>query len=122
MRPQELRIGNYVTIHDEEGDSIVEIIVNTLKGIEHDESWASPIPLTEEWLERFGFIKPEDSWYWSLDYDPYKETFKIAYNDVPGCWFVVGFESLLVDYVHTLQNLIYSLTGEELKIKGDEKA
>ena len=77
-----------------------------------------PIPLTEEWLMRFGFDKVlprNDKMYYRLNDD-----FVIEENNV----FLLGddaFEMLKlrrkIKYVHQLQNLYFALTGEELTIK-----
>ena len=69
-----------------------------------------PIPLTEEWLERFGFEYSDlngDSGLWKIP--PFQIYGK--YNQ-----FIYEY-ALDVNYVHQLQNLYFSLTGEELTIK-----
>ena len=89
-----------------------------------------PIELTEEWLLKFGFRQEEDhgkkinwwnvpeesnykahhlmemqnAWTWFIDFDDCDVN-----ND---CHLITGFK-----YVHELQNLFFTLTGEELKIK-----
>lgn len=101
-----------------------------------------PIPLTKEWLERFGFIeKADDSYingfrylkqvtgfYDEIDKDgidrdgvwmegigtySWKENKTLAVNT-----FCCGnYCSNSVKYVHQLQNLHFALTGEELQLK-----
>jgi len=73
-----------------------------------------PIPLDEEWLQRFGINTPTN------DYPYHFTTYGIDYFYANGklkaftlgvCW-----ASFPCDFVHQLQNLYYALTGEELKI------
>ncbi len=76
-----------------------------------------PIPLTQKWLTDFGFvneIKPNlyvlglfsilDRMGDQLDY-----TFFINFYDTSESW------GIPICHVHQLQNLIFALTGEELK-------
>jgi hypothetical protein len=96
-----------------------------------------PIPLTEEWLLKFGFKVKDRKSHLNTDIF-YIPTFEIDY-----CLFYADFrldyglyveytdspmpeddEKLYpitfgIKYVHHIQNLIYSLTGEELTIKQD---
>ena len=83
-----------------------------------------PIPLTEEWLEKFGFVctwcGQGDGQTWELNTpnqlpivihgDMYPLYFDYSEN---GSW-MYGAE---LKYVHQLQNLYFALTGQELKIK-----
>lgn len=70
-----------------------------------------PIPLTEEWLLKFGFEKIGG---WD-DYEGYiKDEVEIALNEK------YPFENYLqkeLKHVHQLQNLYFALTGKELTIK-----
>jgi hypothetical protein len=96
-----------------------------------------PILLTEEWLLKFGFkVKDRksnlntDIFYiptFEIDYCLFYADFRldyglyVEYTDSP---FPEDDEKLYpitfgIKYVHQLQNLIYSLTGEELTIKQD---
>jgi hypothetical protein len=66
-----------------------------------------PIPLTEEWLEKFGFEYSDlngDSGLWKIP--PFQIYGK--YNQ-----FIYDYR-LDVNYVHQLQNLYFALTGQEL--------
>jgi hypothetical protein len=117
MKASELRIGNYI---NEVEDGL--IIVNSIDSREHrfyvtdqngdinGEDFIEPIPLTEEWLERFGFEYSDlngDSGLWKIP--PFQIYGK--YNQ-----FLYDYR-LDVNYVHQLQNLYFALTGEELTIK-----
>lgn len=71
-----------------------------------------PIPLTEEWLKKMAF---EGYTIWNKGY------FELEYGHVSKCFqFRIGEWLNDIVYVHQLQNLYYSLTGEELTIKQHE--
>lgn len=73
----------------------------------------NPIPLTEEWLLKFGFEKVAPQTYlfdtWYVDVVNGDISF---YLDGDACVSYVYLE-----HVHQLQNLFYSLTGQELNTK-----
>jgi len=122
MEAKELRIGNY--IDDERTTHVVYGVDNYyiksywLKDIDREtlyetkKEYIKPIPLTEEWLLKFGFEKNLKDLSWSLP------------NRVPLTFYFDG-ERLSVKfyqgnekrYVHQLQNLYFALTNEELTIK-----
>jgi hypothetical protein len=135
MTPQELRIGNRIFDRSNR-ESVVEAIssrnyvrITSVNGDYTGESLGliecSPIPLTEEWLLKFGFSI--DGKYLSIGIEDYKYCFNyrdwadnwafyIEYTDSPhekdeGVKYPVSFD---IKYVHQLQNLYFSLTGEEL--------
>ena len=105
-------ISNYeldITIDDHQGDITVCCVI--YKSVQ-------PIPLTEEWLLKFGFEKDEDNdFYLDASY------FDICYQNKK--WYLRQdgelFDLIDIDYVHQFQNLYFALTGEELKIKESEK-
>lgn len=112
MKASELRIGNlvygYKTVWDVDSTDFCNIgVIETYK----------PIPLTEEWLLKFGFeLQPKkndlNSWY-------YIEKGKFSMNNARGFWShsPIYLEDVVeIKYVHQLQNLYYALTGEELEI------
>lgn len=70
-----------------------------------------PIPLTAEILEKAGFVSDmmADGF---LSYS--KDGVEI---DMPYFEFFYGESSIEVKYVHQLQNLIHSLSGQELEIE-----
>jgi hypothetical protein len=99
MKANELRLNNYV--YDNESQDVIQI-----ERGEHIEyiSLYDPIPLTEEWLLKFGLmsIKTELG----------------LWNNGDAIYFNYGLEkSIQLKYVHQLQNLYFALTGEELEIK-----
>lgn len=91
------------------------------KGYEMESSYFEPIPLSEEWLLKFGFEKltSKEEGFRSTSY-----TYKDKKNFIS---FIVHFDDGLLSvsfwqgnekkYVHQLQNLFHSLTGKELEIQ-----
>jgi hypothetical protein len=79
-----------------------------------------PIPLTEEWLMKFGFENISDGNYnqWQKD-TPGKPTIELIRRYSREHFEVYSYKQLGIDtlYVHQLQNLYFSLTGEELTVK-----
>jgi hypothetical protein len=79
-----------------------------------------PIPLTEEWLLRMGFSRHHLNYSNGIIYIlnvPNNTEFEWGvYPNMLGSGFQIHQRQMLA-YVHTLQNIIHSLTGEELTIK-----
>jgi hypothetical protein len=122
MKANELRIGNYI-LHEPTIDDWEEIIITLPSLLQIDispESYCG-IPLTEEWLLKFGFRF--DGMVYRIDEDKYmtmaivsgKISFPILRNQDASN--PENFSLMGVKYVHQLQNLYFSLTGEELQIK-----
>lgn len=146
LKTNELRIGNYVNYHND--DIIFQVTDIDEKGIgvknSDEETWIeidqfSAIPITKEWLERFGFefldnalsqsfvleldvtnafhesisISPNTDkngmWYCSFRQGDFTKKYQMHKNDL-----VILSNSL--QFVHQLQNLYFSLIGEELEI------
>ena len=107
MKANELRLGNLIDRKDyickvtkiEEGGIITEPL--EYKGERFVEQRVEPIPLTEEWLVKFGFKKGSKGWFKTLS-NNHKFNFYMYKN--------------LCSNVHQLQNLYFALTGEELTI------
>lgn len=73
-----------------------------------------PVELTEEWLIKFGFKNINGFYEIDLPHDlTFIQGSKNDYFDV----FEINHDTLRAKYVHQLQNLFYSLIGEELKLK-----
>ena len=70
-----------------------------------------PIPLTEEWLLKFGFEITKASVTHNHTFSI--DNFKVN-NLLRGGQF--WYREVELKYVHQLQNLYYALTGEELKV------
>ena len=155
MKENELRIGNYVTIDNNENWEEIKhipMVVISIKykeegnysisvdmafeedlfynGFSQYERFIEPIPLTEEWLVKFGmklydgFSEKRVIYIEKHKYD----TSLITYSQKEG---IVRFSngeqkgSTLIPHikhVHQLQNLYHSLTGKELTIKENEKS
>jgi len=105
-----------------------EYLDKHLKGINFLE--INPIPLTEEWLLRFGFMKDHKKYNPSiLDTITFWNSglgFKSIINGTRfrleiGNDATVFSSGINIDYVHTLQNLFFSLTGEKLTLKDENK-
>lgn len=77
-----------------------------------------PIPLTEEWLLKFGFVQGEYKLWLSI---PQIKS-EIHFDKFRGslvCQIYSSTGSLIpkdIKYIHQLQNLYFALTGEELEI------
>jgi hypothetical protein len=120
MKAQELRIGNYLNwqIQSSIFQGIVTSISTRVVVIDHKSSFKADseyeyyrllfIPLTEEWLLKFGFEK-QTAWY---------RFGKHAIN--PTIANLYEFKNIPIkeiEYVHQLQNLYFALTGEELTLQ-----
>jgi hypothetical protein len=135
MKANELRIGNWVYIPQAKTNEQIGVIEENgrflTKG--YKTSYSSieclrPIPLTEEWLLRFGFRKKASfsdhtihidmTNILCLDNDNNESEFSAVsiYDVDEGVW--IYLES--IQYVHQLQNLYFVLSREELKLKDDE--
>ena len=120
MEANELRIGNLVKVDSNPFESVTQIfkdgvvtdaydVVNSFKDLE-------PIPLTEEWLVKFGFR--EELLYWVIDMMGTElSIIKESGSALVGLEHECGGTDLKIQHVHQLQNLYFALTGEELTIK-----
>jgi hypothetical protein len=114
MKASELRIGNWLLFTDWPAQGFRQMTGNDIGVCEKDPKWLDyffkPIPLTEEWLLKFGFDK--GSYFFS------KDGFEFYLNDGEnGNWYPLVGGSVKIEYVHQLQNLYFALTGEELTIQ-----
>jgi hypothetical protein len=127
IKVNELRIGNWVNFTPDNGNFIISDIKtfneNTINGLELED--CQPIPLTDEWFEKWGFYK--DGEYWSMGIFDYKYCFKYRdwannwafyqeYTDSPdskddGKKYPISFD---IEYVHQLQNIWFVLLHEEI--------
>jgi hypothetical protein len=130
MQANELRLGNLII-----GNLIYEGKLKTFRRLNDDLDVVffsdgsiheigeyltdcKPIPLTEEWLLKFGFVS-----------NPYKDRYELIakINIIIECDKTKGLVNLYceqfphIKYVHQLQNLYFALTGEELTIKQQEQ-
>lgn len=115
MRVEELRIGNYYSVIDKNGVNVKQIAYLILSNGEWFSDgdnltlFADSIPLTEEWLMKFGFKK-------TMEYD--RNIFRLKkFLVVGGNLFY--FQHVQILHVHHLQNLYFALTGIDLTIVRD---
>lgn len=125
MQKNELRIGNYISRLDLGNHSVrFEVIKELYKDkaltsgpfdviCEYED--ITPIPLTEEWIERSGFENNGDFFILN-DIRIYQYHNKFQSEN-----FIFDFglsnSYLEIEFFHELQNLYFILTGEELIIK-----
>lgn len=120
MKANELRIGNYCLV----SSLVTKVSPSIITDVwECERPWLEPIPLTDEWLNKFGFINGGyDFIFWHLNdfelagndfLNQGEETPEYAYN-----WYLDDnkHNQILINYVHQLQNLYFALTNEELTI------
>jgi hypothetical protein len=151
MKANELRIGSIVKslVNDEDFSIVEEIghraslgyyvsLNNQHSGVwlEHKErDLILGIPLTEEWLLKFGFEKSQEQWYtikYFTDCNLATEQMAITYNlssnrcavfdaieetDIVNILSYPIYTSKKVLYVHELQNIYFALTKKELTMK-----
>lgn len=137
LEPKDLRIGNYIYAdYDGEGDKrIVEVFAIFESGEinamdldnpngdidEHSWEYLEEIPLTEEWLLKFGLLDGNNfntdgvyiQYMTKSDYETDCESF---YN---GYYLTVSESKLIsnrIEYVHQLQNLYFALKGKQLTL------
>ena len=109
MEAKELRCGN---LYNHNGE-IREVTPSTIEEVwDAPRSWCKPIPLTEEWLERFGAIVFDFDNGQPNQYRIGERLYVIREGKIAdyGC-------SVILNYVHKLQNLYFALTGTELELK-----
>jgi hypothetical protein len=113
MKANELRVGNWV--YDIRGEQNIQCDLQFMKQA-HDRLY--PIPITEEWLLKFGFDKHPNpngtrSWCYYKDRERWVIQSMLDLNS-----FSFGITPLKpeLNFVHQLQNLYFALTGEELEI------
>jgi hypothetical protein len=109
MKANELRIGNW--LQDSKG-RFYQVNIDDLVYISEVGTKSKPIPITEEWLLRFGFEK-YSGWdgqiYWRK-----KEMDLLVTNQ--------GFEmpsGKICEFVHILQNAYFFTELEELTLKNE---
>jgi hypothetical protein len=117
MKASELRIGNYYN----QNGAIGQVTPNTIEEAWTSErSWIKPIPLTEEWLLRFGFklvsSYNKEKMVFLLQFGLSKDNFTFESNYGELIYFRYNGNYISVKNVHNLQNLYFALTGEELII------
>ncbi len=114
MKAEELRIGNLIY----KWTDIIHVSLQTFENmLFHDSESYNGIPLTEEWLLKFGYSKTPST-YEEAETTDY--TNGLSYIDMANQRISfrgngdVDFNR--IKYVHQLQNLYFALTGEELTL------
>lgn len=136
MKSNELRVGNYFGYYDDlhgyiigmksgahkDGDVFITTPGGGYTNIYMDS--LKPIPLTEEWLTKFGFIKgyqyrKGDFNYWNKEKDCSVDVeLTLTDTKVESSYWYRLYEQKRrkhLIYVHELQNLYFALTGKELQ-------
>jgi hypothetical protein len=128
----ELRVGNIVTLTGNEVASPLDIMIDEVNfPITRKRGEYNPIPISPEWLERFGLERQGDfitcsisenqcNEYRSLELWNTSEGIEICLHD--DSLELSNAETMFYDlphiqHVHQLQNLYHSLTGKELELK-----
>ena len=121
IRPQELRIGNYISDLDGKIIKVEELTIcasyitkKRINNLPFD--YYKPIPLTEEILLKLGFKQNEQ---FKTNFKFYLKEDEIdinIYNGKNNSWLNDRY-IINLKYVHQLQNLFFSLCGEELTFK-----
>ena len=103
------------------------ILLEDRKGTDDFGQWVNLdevefIPLTEEWLLKFGFSFKEDDlgfyFKWELKDDKKEFGFYVPGDEHPHRYkYYCGGWNGEIKYVHQLQNLYFALTGTELELK-----
>ena len=119
MKANEFRLGNLVKCPEGFGQvtQIQDREVLVVDEIGYIMEEIKPIPLTEEWLLKFGFEKIErDDCCWYTLLIPSKYDFNILWDkgDSANGMSIEDYP-VKCKHVHQLQNLYFALTGEELK-------
>jgi hypothetical protein len=81
---------------------------------------AEYVPLTEDWLKRFGFNKEKVSGPGAADMwsgmPAYSYNGEWIFRGSANCLHLVGYFNTQIRFVHSLQNLYFALTGKELTL------
>lgn len=134
IKPEELRIGNWVKWPNEKEPNEVPWSHGHWMGVfEKNYPFPEPIPLTEDWLIKFGFEKLPPSFenclnpYWAKDgvvlfftETPPVNTYLLSVGfTFEGKYFAAT--SRWISEVHLLQNYYYAHLGKELTISEPTK-
>ena len=126
MKANELRIGNFVYDYFNEFAKVDFVMICNVEKMK-----LKPIPLTEEWLLKFGFEKiiydSDETGYGTEYHLRVNDELFISYEDDFSCelydskirmpngiGIIPSWEQ--TKYVHGLQNIVFAITGEELTL------
>ena len=127
MKASELRLGNLVSnMNPRHNDSVLTI---ESIGDNHEVnvfyrkyllSELEPIPLTEEWLLKFGFSCEVKIGGDGIEFRVYHFDV-LTFNTNHLWWYKVQrINDTPLEYVHQLQNFYFALTGKELTLKSEQ--
>jgi hypothetical protein len=117
MNVVELRIGNYIQHIEDKTMSSIDMFYGSEIYIDEwgcgttELKECEPIPLTEEWLLKFGFKKYGKTELFK------KNSFTLKFWDNKLYWNDYRWSSNELKHVHQLQNLYFAITREELEYK-----
>lgn len=126
IKPSDLRLGNLLWYDKGKDPNSARVVIVT--GIEKKEVTVSDgnltivlfadelkgVPLTPEWLERFGFVWSDKYYRWRKRGERGQMFGLFRPDSGDGVWTFPKFTGEL-KYVHQVQNLYFALTGQELK-------
>lgn len=126
IKANDLRINNWFNLNGKDFYIDLKILYAISSGMpDYDLQKINPVPLTEEWLLKFGFENHSEEKFfmryyiikngqWYIDFYADGDCFLCVY------YFNAGYIKVNVGnplkYVHQLQNLFFTLTGEELTL------
>lgn len=112
MKAKEIKIGNLVNLYGTTATIQGVDFVNNYNGSDRKFDRFKPIPLTEDWLLRLGFLRLGEGFeFWE------SSAFNIEFMN--NLWCISYTSSILcthIKHVHQLQNLYFALTGTELTL------
>lgn len=125
MKHTDVRVGNIINFFDDESWFKIKNIDSDGLGFEvknsEEDTWIEctrfyGVKLTVEVLVKLGFNKVEDHYCYPINNDNWNcFALDIGYGGYP--YLIVGDNEFTIKYLHQLQNLYFSLTGEELTME-----
>jgi hypothetical protein len=130
MKANELRIGNFF-YPDVDGDAYAKITAKDILELYSDpiDDYYKALPLTEEWLIKFGFFyNKEDNYYFIQNPDggihsiKYLEKDEFLKEESGWAYFTEDSDAschrlCMLNYIHELQNLYFAINKTELEVK-----
>lgn len=129
IKPNEIRIGNYLSYDEDATVFTVKEISETGFSVvsKTEDTWIdafqfSGVRLTERWLKKFGFLQKftdKELWHnnkiltWRLKYSDIEKAAFFISDVYPELGFGVSFGPR-IEYVHQLQNIYFAVFNEEL--------
>ena len=134
MKVQELRIGNWIESDNDffqietlqsknhwkfngnKGDIEINFIDKNKNTYYCELKYINPVPITEEWLVKFGFKKDK---YYNTEFAEYRTSYEKDLFVLKENFEYLNYTNLKckLEFVHQLQNLYFALTQTELQIK-----